>query len=339
MQWHRSEAYVVGVRVLVVKPTALGDVVHALPFLKRLRAARPRPATIDWVIGKPFAGLLEGHPDLDALLIFEKDRATWGRLRRELRGGGYDLVIDLQGLARSGVMTRLTGAPRRVGFRYAREGATLAYTEKVGGRVQDHDRHAVDRYLDVADHLGLPELPATFDFALTDDDRRAAAELVPGGRFAVLLPGTNWATKRWPVGHFAELSKRLPVPAVICGTAGDGELARHLTGRDLTGRTTIRQLVAVLERAAVVVANDSGPMHIACALGRPLVTLFGPTDPVRTGPHGRPDTVMRVDIGCAPCLKRTCVHHTCMKALSVDAVERRVRELLPTERAGRPRSR
>lgn len=331
-------------RVLIVKPSALGDVVHALPVAELLRARFPA-ARISWLIAPPFAAIVEGHPCVDEVIRFDRRRlARWSRgpsqALSELIGFGkslaareFDLVLDLQGLARSALLTFATNAPVRVGFAYARELAPLAYTHRIPWRGTS-ERHAVERYLDVAEALGCGRGPVRFQFAMSDADRAAVESIVDFAvPYAVLLPGTNWATKRWPIGHYAELAGRveaeLGLRAVIAGGADVVELARRVPSAiDATGRTTLPQLVALLQRASLVVANDSGPMHIACALGRPLVTIFGPTNPVRTGPYGRMDTVIRADIACSPCYSRKCSHTSCMVELTPDRVLNQARDAL-----------
>jgi ADP-heptose:LPS heptosyltransferase len=146
-----------------------------------------------------------------------------------------------------------------------------------------------------------------------------------------LLPGTNWETKRWPVEKFAglvaPLRDQFGLISVLAGGPDAGAMAPQIPGTvDLTCKTTLKQLTALLERADLVVANDSGPMHIASALGRPLVTPFGPTNPVRTGPYGRMDSVIRIDIVCSPCYSRTCSHQSCLRWLDVGPVLRLAEE-------------
>ena len=311
-------------RILIIKPSALGDIVHALPVLKLLRTKFPN-AAIDWLVVPAFASLLEGHPLLNDVIRFDrKTLAGWWRnwrqakalfaFARDLRRRRYDLVIDLQGLLRSGWMAWQTRAATRVGFAYAREFAPLAYTHRVAQPTPD--RHAVERYLDIAEALGCGRGPVEFDFAVSEADRAVANELTGGSaRYAVLLPGTNWPTKRWPVEHFAALVRPLRDRGLDVFVAGAADVAGFELpdARSLAGRTSLKQLVALLGRASAVVANDSGPMHIAAALGVPLVTPFGPTNPVRTGPYGRPETVIQLDLVCRPCYSRTCSHQSCMK--------------------------
>ena len=306
-------------RILIVKPSALGDVVHALPVLRLLRRRWPA-ARISWLVNSSFAGLLEGHPDLDEVIVFHRRLlGSLPKLSRRLADGQFDLTLDLQGLFRSGWLAWQAGAPTRVGFAAAREGAGAFYSDLVADRGED--RHAVERNLDVAEALGCGRGPVDFDFGLTDADRSSTAPLLPEGPFAVLLPGTNWATKRWPAESFAALvgplRERFGLGSVVAG-AGDAD---PLPGAaDLIGKTSLKQLVALLEKASLVVANDSGPMHVASALNRPLTVPFGPTNPARTGPYGRPDCVLRLDLPCGPCYSRTCVHQSCLRWLTVNSV-------------------
>jgi heptosyltransferase I len=329
-------------RILIVKPSALGDIVHTLPVLHLLRK-RFGAAEISWLVVPAFAGLLEGHKDLDHVLLFERRRfanlwrdasAAKGLLSfaMSLRKQAFDLVIDLQGLLRSGWITWQTQAPVRVGFAYAREGATTFYTHVVN--TDTLEKHAVERYLDICESLGCGRGPVVFEFDLPDESRVTVGEMLDREtNYAVLMPGTNWATKRWPAERFEALIEVLKarhgLASVIAGGKDVLDMNRAWPGAiNLAGRTNLKQLVALLEGAKVVLANDSGPMHIASALGRPLVTPFGPTSPVRTGPYGRPDTVARIDIACAPCFARHCVHHSCMQWLTVDHIADRIAESL-----------
>jgi heptosyltransferase-1 len=286
-------------------------------------------------VNPAFAGLLEGHPQLSEVIRFERHHfgtgwwnpfALVGLLQfvRSLRQKQFDLVIDLQGLFRSGWLTRATGAPMRVGFADAREGAWIFYTHRVS--VHTRDQHALGRYLNITEALGCGREPVVFEFPPME----ALAEPIEG-TYAVLLPGTNWETKRWPIESFAQLVRplreRFGLQTVVAGAKDAVELAarvRELSGDetmiDLAGKTSLRQLVSLLAGAAVVVANDSGPMHIASALGRPMAAMFGPTNPVRTGPFERMDTVIKLDIVCSPCYSRKCSHQSCLRWLEARSV-------------------
>jgi len=323
-------------RVLIIKPSAIGDIVHALPVLPRLRKLWPS-AKISWLVAPPGAALIERHPLLDEVILFQRGRygrgwynpaAMWDFFKFifQLRKRKFDLVIDLQGLFRSAWISAASGAPRRIGFSNAREFAPWFYTELVDCS-WDND-HAVERYLKVATALGCPDGPVEFCFAVNDDDRHYIAELVsPGMKYAVLMPGTNWMTKRWPVERFAALAgalkERFGLESIVAGGAGDAEIAKQIPAKlDLTGKTDLRQIVALLERATLVVANDTGPMHMAAALGIPLVAPYGPTDPTRTGPFGRQESVIRLNLPCSPCYSRTCSHRSCLEWLEIEPVLR-----------------
>jgi lipopolysaccharide heptosyltransferase I len=326
-------------RILLIKPSAIGDVVHTLPVWNLLRGHWPE-AQISWLVTPACAGLIEGLPGLN-VIRFERGRLgrAWrsktaatellglGRWLRELT---FDLVIDLQGLFRSGWMAWQTRAPVRVGFASAREFAWTFYTHRVP--IDTAEQHATDRYLKVLEALGAATSPIVYPFVVDDVDRAHVERLIPAGtKYAVLLPGTNWATKRWPVEKFARLvaplREQFGLDVAVAGGRDVEELAvRMPEATNLVGRTNLRQLVALLDRAALVVANDSGPMHIAAALGRPLVTMYGPTNPVRTGPYGRPDTVLRLDIPCSPCYARRCSHQSCLQWLGIEPVLELARE-------------
>lgn len=328
-------------RILIIKPSSLGDIVHTLPILNLLRRQWPE-SHISWLIGTAFAGLIEGHPQLNEVIPFDRRLFARGwysptalggliEFHRELRRRQFDLVLDLQGLFRSGWLTYLTKAAVRVGFANARELAHVFYTDRVP--VDSMDQHAVDRYLGMAEALGCGKAPVEFNFVIRDQDRAHVDSLTEGlGRHALLLPGTNWLTKRWPAEHFVKVIKplqdRFNLGCVLAGSTDAAGIAEQIMASqppgarmvNAVGRTSLTQLVALIDRASLVIANDSGPMHIAAALNKPLITLFGPTNPIRTGPYGRPETVLRVDIACSPCYSRRCSHTSCMKWISPEAV-------------------
>lgn len=328
--------------ILIIKPSAIGDIVHALPVLALVRRKWPQ-AKISWLASTACATLLDGHPDLNEVIRFDRrffgegwrnPLAAIGLLGffRALRRRRFDLVIDLQGLFRSGMLAAASGAPVRIGPAEARELGWLFYTHRATTGFPLG--HAVERNLAVAAALGLGRSPLEFRLATTASDRqRVDALIAPGERFAVFLPGTNWDTKRWPAQKFAALVRPLReqygLASVVAGGAADGDLASQIPGSiDLTGKTNLRELVALLQRADLVIANDTGPMHIAAALGRPLVSIYGPTSPDRTGPFGRLDTVVQLEIECSPCFGRHCSHTSCMNQLEPLSILNMVREQL-----------
>jgi heptosyltransferase-1 len=320
-------------KILIIKPSSLGDVVHSLPFLNVIRACFPK-AEIHWVIAKGLEGLLEGHPMINKLWIINKD--AWKKIKQakstikeikelfmQLKKENFDIVIDLQGLLRSGILTVATSAPVKVGFAEAREGSSFFYTHKVeGGR----NIHAVDRYLKIASFLGCNISDVRFPFPLSFNSSLITRHSLLSGNYAVIVPGARWKTKVWPPEKFGKLSSKLPLRTVVVGGKGDIDVANEIVNLSkgnaisLAGKTDLKELIEVMRGARFVVSNDSGPMHIAAALCIPVFAIFGPTDPIKTGPYGEGHTVIRGDIPCSSCFKRTCNEVKCMNSLSVEKV-------------------
>lgn len=339
-------------RILLIKPSSPGDILHALPVARAIRAAWP-DAHLAWLVATPFASLLEVEPSVNELIRFDRRHFAhvgfrWGPTRdfaafvRELRARRFDLVLDLQGLVRSGFMAWACGARVRIGFRDAREAAWIFYSHHLPRR--SGDEHAAERNMLALDALGIPRGKSDFRPTITDADRDAARALLPqrDAPCALLVPSTRWETKRWPAERFGQLASKLRathgLSGVLVGGADDAPLGRRAANAsngaavDLCGKTTLRELAALVAAARVVVTADSTPMHMAAAFGRPLVALFGPTNPARTGPFGRPSDVVRLDLPCSPCYlrhARQCPYSLrCMNDLSVDAVAAAVAERL-----------
>jgi heptosyltransferase-1 len=321
-------------KILIVKPSSLGDIVHSLPFLNAIKSCFPK-AEIHWVVARGLEGLLEGHPMVDEIIIIDKDK--WkkpGRLietvneiaglLREMRRRRYDLVIDLQGLFRSGVISMATGAHVRIGFSEAREGSWLFYTRKVeGGR----EIHAVDRYLKIADALGCDTSEVIFPFPLMkNDDVKLKETRTAPKSYVVIVPGARWETKKWPAERFGEIASMLPLKSLVIGSRADREIAAEVVEASggkavsLAGETTLRELIKIMSSAKLVISNDSGPMHIAAGFNVPVVAIFGPTSPARTGPYGKAHVVIKSDAACSPCFKKRCGDLICMRRITVDMV-------------------
>lgn len=323
-------------KILVVKPSSLGDIVHSLPVLNALSRCHPQ-ATIDWVIARGFESLLENHPMIHRLWIIKKD--SWKKIRnakqtvreitillRELKREKYDLVVDLQGLLRSGVIAAATGSPFRIGFQEAREGSGVFYTHAVhGGR----NIHAVDRYLKIVTHLGCDASDVRFPLpSLEGNPPRTSYFASPDAlqRYVVLVPGARWKTKRWPAQRFGKLAASLPIKSIVVGSKSDVDIANEIVSLSngqavsFAGKTDLKDVIGIMRGAQFVVSNDSGPMHIAAAIGTPVFAIFGPTAAQQTGPYGEGHSVIRSDIPCAPCFKRSCDDMRCMAHVSVDEV-------------------
>jgi lipopolysaccharide heptosyltransferase I len=312
-------------RILIIKPSSLGDVVHALPTVNLIRRRYPE-ARLTWLISESLTSLLKNCPVVNDLLPFP--RHDFGKLPaflNRLRADRYDLVVDLQGLLRSGLFAFLTGAPRRIGLSDSRECGRLFHNEIV----KVPRAHAVDRYLRAAQHLDCPPGPVEFPLGV--------AGAVPAEPTLIAInPSARWETKFWGDDRFAELIRQLPRERVLLtGGAGERERIERIAQgcANWAGKTDLLELAELYRRCAVVVSNDSGPMHVAAAVGTPVVAIFGPTDPHLTGPYGQNHVVLRAGIACSPCLKGVCEHTPrmeCMSAVSVAAVLATVRRLART---------
>lgn len=320
-------------RVCIIKPSAMGDVIHAMPILSALRQRWPS-AHLSWIVNRPFAELLDGHPDLDELIVYDRGRkgldgrkfggmaVLLGRLVRDR----FDLAIDLQGLLRSALMVAATRARIRVGMADAREGARWFYTHRV-----DAPRlgmHAVNRALRVARQFGAEVAEPRFNLPIDEHARRWAAEALAGlpRPRVVLNLGAQWPTKRWPPEHFAAVGRRavaeLGASLIAVGAVGDqplvDALARHLAPTlllDLCGRTGLTQLAALCRECDLVLSNDTGPLHLAAAAGSRVVGIYTCTSPELTGPYGPRAVAVRTGVWCAASLCKSCGRLDCMTEL------------------------
>lgn len=296
----------------MIRPSALGDVCRSVPLLVSLRRAYPN-AEIDWLVQDSFVDAIRAHPALTSAVPFargtlgrELRTAKLGTLRafiKQLRSRRYDVVIDAQGLARSGFFAWVTRAPVRVGHADARELGWLM----VNRRVSSDQTHTVDRMLDLLSALDV-EPVRDLRLHCTQEDRATAEQRFGETHPVVLAPTSRWPAKRWPADRWALLADRLLAqgvgPLAVVGGPGEEsqcaallECARSREGIvDLVGATSVGQLMATIERSRLVIANDSAALHMAVGFDRPLVGLFGPTDLTRVGPYGRDvDVLQHID--------------------------------------------
>ena len=363
-------------KILLIKLSAVGDVIHTIPVLNKLRRRYPS-AQLDWLVTPAIGELLRHHPAISNVIEFAREDwsrpwtpapfVSYARLAAKLRANGYDLVVDMHGQFRTAVFALATGAPVRIGFdrprarvwdasprtfsaearkhawQGAREGSWLAYTDHIP--VPTLDLHAVDRYLSVGPILGLEEGPPDFSFPIPQAASANIESLlrrhdIAGAPLVAMAPGTIWETKHWGTDKFAEVARHFLQKGFAVALMGSRrertvceEVARLAPGSvDVAGETTLTELAALVRRSAISVTNDSGPMHLAVALGRPVVSVFGPTDPIWIGPYGRADAVLRAGVPCSPCLLRQlsrCRYdHVCMENVSAPAVIERMEHVL-----------
>lgn len=338
-------------KILILKPSSLGDVVQALPVLRLLKA-HDSSHRVFWWISADLQELLREDSDLSGIFLFQ--RKDWGTPQRwketfatiaQMRAQRFDWVIDLQGLARSACVAWLAAGGQTIGLEDWREGAPAWY-DRVVPRPSPQT-HAVDWYLEVLRPLGVP-IHENFTWMPPRPNLAAALGSqwsVRGRRWVLINPGGRWANKRWPVEYYAEVVRNLTAThselsfGVLGGkseSALGAAIAEVASDRvlDLTGKTSLSEMIEWIRISELVVTNDSGPMHIAAALGKPIVSIFGPTDPRRTGPYGQLERALRISLPCAPCLKPYCVFEKpleCLRAIRPEVVLSRIEKLLALE--------
>lgn len=342
--------------ILIIKLSSLGDICHALPSLTALRNLYPR-ARISWAVNKQFADLLIGHPMLDEVIIIDKKSLTGGsfgaryqyfkRLRAELKSRKFDLVLDLQGLLKSSVIALMTGCKTRYGYWEMREGSGLVTKAIKGNYAQEH---VIQRYLDVVRFLGSDVQEPEFVLPNIDKEEQDIKKALTGfTKYIVLAPATSWASKEWPLDNYVELGGRLTdagYQIVLVGGKSDIAKSKYVYEQmrknnqaakiiDLTGKTSLKELMAVCRNAVLYISGDTGPLHVAVTTGVPIVAMYGPTMPHRTGPYvseAMGNTISQTVViagkaGCAPCRKRECDTMECMKSITVDEVYDSVKQL------------
>jgi heptosyltransferase-1 len=337
-------------RFLLVRLGALGDIVHAIPVAAALRRSFPS-ARIDWLVSSRHREMLDLVPVIDRrLAINDRGGAGGGSSTlaaiRELRRSRYDVAIDLQGLIKSALLARSSGAPRVVGFSsgYAREGmARLFYTDAYDpGRGGLYDRretrHVVAINLGLLETIGITAGPPEFPIDRVDSAAARRAAELGGGQYALLNPGAAWPNKRWPPSRFgavaAAIKERHGLMSVVLWGPGEEALAREVVSTSqgaavATDRTTVADVVALARGASVMVSGDTGPTHIAAAVGTPLVGIYGPTRPARNGPMAPGDVTVSRD-GVCQChhLRRCKLDRMCLIDIEVaevvSAVDRRL---------------
>jgi heptosyltransferase-1 len=326
-------------RILIIRPSGLGDVARSVPVLASLKRAHPE-AQIDWLVRRGFEDAIRHHPDLNEAILFNRKR--WTRsfaMMRDLRRRRYDRVYDLQGLMRSAIFTRSTGAPRRVGLKQSRECATLGYNI-----VHDvREDHVVDRSLGL---LAADGVKPVRDMRLytSEADRRWLDEHLAGlgmadTPYAVVAPTALWASKRWPIDRFVELARRLPERGIehifVVGAPGEQAQAAALIDmadppnvHNLVGTTTVGQLMALIERCALAICHDSAALHMAVGLGRRAIGLYGLTDPRRDGPYRYPTGVVKAPVTETIRHKQKHIDDRYMARITVDDVRQAVDRVL-----------
>jgi len=338
--------------ILIVKLSAIGDVVHTLPSLAALRNLYP-DAHITWVIEEASSDLIQSHPYLDRVIISRRkkwiDDLKHGRIDKSLRemksfihdlkARPYDLVIDFHGLFKSAIVVSLSSGKRKLGYDSMQELSGFFLNEKIP---EDMKKHAVDRYLDFPRYLGADVKEAEFLIPIGEENKKNVEGLLrthgieKEDKYVAISPVALWETKLWEDEKFARLcdliTEEQKVKVVFTGS-DRGKLERiqslmKSSSINLGGKTTLRELAYLYQLASLLITTDSGPMHIAAAVGTPVIALFGPTDPLRTGPYGKGHGVMRKELPCSPCFLKKCDSKKCMRDITVEEVFQAVKEKL-----------
>lgn len=333
--------------ILIIKMSSLGDILHTLPFAAALRKRYPQ-AKISWLVHPQFAGFVPDKPVIDEVLYFDKVKFNklglsdkikyFFSMRSMLHSKHFDLVIDMQGLFKSAVLAAISGCSNRIGYCEMREGSGLISKAICGSHSKDH---VIERYLDVARYLGADVQEVEFPMPdLTEESRsireKLAAQNVTGD-YVVFVPGARWQTKEWPVEYYARLAAMITAEGtavVLAGGPDDmdkGSRIKELcpAAADLTGQTSLRELAALIKGCAVYISADTGPLHFAAALKKPLIAMYGPTKADRTGPYGSDKaSVLLSPADCAGCLKKSCNDWHCMHDITPKMVYKAYKEKL-----------
>ncbi len=337
-------------KILIVKLSAIGDVIHTLPSLNAIRKHYP-DAHITWLVEEAASSLVVGHEALNRVIISK--RKQWIKKKfgpsclnnikeayqfiKELRDTEYDLIIDFHGLLKSGVLIALARGKRKIGFNKGMEHMEHSYIF-LNERIPpvNMDNHALLRSLMLINAIGIKSKEIEYKIPVSDHTRILTDELLERhgikdpGILVAMNPVAKWETKLWDNRKFALLADRLiekyNASVIFTGSQSDKSTIDNImscmsqSGVNLAGETTLKTLAALYEKTKILISTDTGPMHMAAAVGTPVIALFGPTAPWRTGPFGSEHKILRSGLECSPCFKRQCDTIDCMKQISVEQV-------------------
>ena len=323
--------------ILIIKMSSLGDVLHVLPSVAALRKGFPK-ARLTWLVHPQFSGFVPDPPMIDEVIYFDKVKFTkmslgekWSyfkEMRALLHSRKFDLVIDMHGLFKSAVLAAISGCDNRIGFCEMWEGSGFVSKPIRGPHAKGH---AIEQYLDVVRYLGCPVDEIVFPMPDLQKEWQAVQEKTEAVQepYVVLVPGARWDTKIWPAENFAKLAEMIlrdGKQVVVAGGSEDATLGAQIAAQtpgvtDLTGKTSLRELGALIQHCEVYISADTGPLFIAAAMKKPLIALYGPTRPDKTGPYGSDNAVvLTAPVPCAGCLKRHCNHWICMNSITPETV-------------------
>jgi len=319
-------------KILIIKLSSLGDLFHALPAVHAIK--KDMNAEIDWVVNDVYAGLTQKFEDVSEIIPFPRNNLMKNlpAFLRNLRKKNYDLVIDMQGLLKSALIAKAAKAKKILGPSFQREGAFLFYDEICGKK--NKNRHAVEEILDIAKHLGTNTKEITFPLKYETPILNE-----PSPRIGVAAL-SRWATKNWPAECFIDTANKLyelkGASIYLIGGKESADFHRTIIGKlkgpvvDMAGKLELADMPGFMKAIDLLISNDSGPVHVAAAVGTPVVVIFGPTDPIRTGPYGKNNRIIKASTSCSPCFSRTCRRGNveCLKGITPEKVVEAAIELL-----------
>jgi lipopolysaccharide heptosyltransferase I len=333
-------------RILIVKLGSIGDVVHTLPTLNALRKTFPR-SYISWLVEPASEEILIGHPSLDEIIVFERDKSSifktvcaFLQLVKKLRNRKFDITLDLQALIKSGIITILSGSKIKVGFEAGSSRAEKMSHLFTNVKVKEGGfPHILERNLQFARKLGSRVSEIRFDIPVSQNGRKyidsfLKRESIYDKRIIILHPGAGWSTKKWSLGKYAKLADEISsnfrdVSVILTWGPGEYNSVEEIhrmarSGPIMAPKTTIGQLIPLLKRCKVLVSSDTGPLHIAAALGKRVIGLYGPTDSIRNGPYGEGNFIIKKEMDCLGCWRKKCNRLDCMKGIQVSDVLEKV---------------
>ena len=324
----------------------MGDVIHTLPTLNALRKRFPT-AHISWLVRAGLEDILSGHPALNSVIIFKRNNLNLKhlfQLIRKLRAVRYDIILELQGDIRGGALAWLSRTPIRLGFKAGSFRIEPMSTIFTNFKIADDEApHVVDKNLNFARRLGAEIEEISFGITAGEAEKRyidifLKKEVSDRRKIVILHPGATWLTKRWPVEKYALLTDKIKAnftDAAVIITYGPGERKYAEKIENLSNSapivfppTTLGELTALIERCEVLVASDTGPLHLAAALGKKVIGLYGPTDSIRNGPYGEGNIVIKSNLPCLSCWKKNCSHISCIREITVSEVAEKLASLL-----------
>ena len=312
-----------GKKILIIKLGSIGDVIHTLPVLEAIKKQHPT-ACVSWLVEPKSLNIIKNNPMLDEIILFKRNYSNVLNTIQTIRKKNFDYVIDLQGTYKSQMFCLFSGSPCRIGFNKTKEFFPLAYNIKIP--LPTMDRHAVDRNLDLLENIGI-QRPKTINFPIEFPKEKKW----DFKNYCVISASAGKPANRWDADNFSELaskiSKELQLDVVFIGSLADKDLNTNIIKKskqqrihDFSGLLSLKETCLLLKGSKFLICGDTGPMHMAVAVGCPVIALFGSSSPQRTGPYNGNNIVIQKTTPCAPCYKKTCKQMTCLKNITIDEV-------------------